>query len=216
MEKDKIDQVECWEFFDKAYNEMKVSNENIDNINCVNDFTCKSCGFIEYSASDVCTNCGLMFTNKINYDTFDSTNIIDENECDIKSYFKKCNSKYSKIAKMQTWYTWSNDEKKIYKLSQYTRDLCNKLNITFYIEYICNLVNTILYKLKDTDSSKRTRVKDGIIVVCIYYVYIKNNIFVNIDFSTKTLAKSIKLDIKYITRAEKSISELINKKQKNG
>ena len=33
MEKDKIDQVECWEFFDKAYNEMKVSNENIDNIN---------------------------------------------------------------------------------------------------------------------------------------------------------------------------------------
>lgn len=212
-----IDQIECWDFFDTAYNEMKIISKKVDtsmmSTNCTDDFTCTSCGFIEYSNSEVCTNCGLMFTNKIHYDTFDSTNIIDEKDCDVKGYFKRCSSKYSKIAKMQTWYTWSNDEKKLYKLSQYTKDLCNKLNITLYIDYICNLVNTILYKIKDTDCSKRTRVKDGIIVVCIYYVYKKNNVFVKVDFSTKTLAKSFKLDIKYITKAEKSIIELINKNQ---
>ena len=173
-----IDQKECWEFFDTAYKDIKVVTNNKDSDvkthdNSVitkqpneNDFTCSSCGFIEYNTDGVCTNCGL---------------------------------------------TWSNDEKNLYKLSQYTKDLCNKLNITLHIDYICNLVNTILYKLKDNDCSKRTRVKDGIIVVCIHYTYKKNNVFVNTHFSTKTLAKSVKLDIKYITRAERSIIELMNK-----
>ena len=218
-----IDQKECWEFFDTAYKDIKVVTNNKDSDvkthdNSVitkqpneNDFTCSSCGFIEYNTDGVCTNCGLIFMNKIEYDSFDSTNMNDDNECDIKSYFKKCSNKYSKISKMQIWYTWSNDEKNLYKLSQYTKDLCNKLNITLHIDYICNLVNTILYKLKDNDCSKRTRVKDGIIVVCIHYTYKKNNVFVNTHFSTKTLAKSVKLDIKYITRAERSIIELMNK-----
>jgi len=211
-----IDQKECWEFFDSAYKEMKVVSENNDTSVVTkqsneNDFTCSSCGFIEYNTDGVCTNCGLIFMNKIEYDVFDSTNMNDDNEGDIRSYFKKCHNKYSKLSKMQIWYTWSNDEKNLYKLSQYTKDLCSKLNITLHIDYICNLVNTILYKLKDNDCSKRTRVKDGIIIVCIHYTYKKNNVFVNTHFSTKTLAKSVKLDIKYITRAERSIIELMNK-----
>lgn len=207
-----INQKECWEFFDTAFKEIKTNDKMEHGYKTNdNDFTCSSCGFIEYNTDGICTNCGLVFTNKIEYDTFDSTNMNDDSECDIKSYFKRCSSKYSKISKMQTWYTWSNDEKNLYKLSQYTKDLCSKLNITLYIDYICNLVNTILYKLKDNDCSKRTRVKDGIIIVCIHYTYKKNNVFVNTHFSTKTLAKSIKLDIKYITRAERSIIELINK-----
>jgi transcription initiation factor TFIIIB Brf1 subunit/transcription initiation factor TFIIB len=218
-----IDHQECWDFFDTAYNDLnKSDNNNITNnendneseIKCKKlDNKCISCGHIEYININVCTNCGLTFSDDITYDDFDSSNIIgngDNTDVTVTSYFKK-NVGYSKISQMQNWYMWSNDEKNLYKLSLYTKNICSKLNITLYIEYICNLVKTVLYKLKDQDGSKRTRVKDGIIIVCIYYVYKKYNVFVNSEFSTMYLSKLIKLDIKYITKAEKSVVELINK-----
>ena len=219
-----INHQECWNFFDTAYNDLnKSENDNQIDDNQIKNDKCKkvdscnnkcvSCGHVEYININVCTNCGLTFSDDITYDEFDSNNIIgnsENNEVTVTSYFKK-NVGYSKISQMQNWYMWSNDEKNLYKLSLYTKNICNKLNITLYIEYICNLVNTVLYKLKDQDGSKRTRVKDGIIVVCIYYVYKKYNVFVNSQFSTMYLSKLINLDIKYITKGEKSVVELINK-----
>jgi hypothetical protein len=61
--------------------------------------------------------------------------------------------------------------------------------------------------IKKTDGTKRARVKDGIILNCIYYV--SKNKHMQISF----LAKKLNLDMKYVTRAEKLIVELINSKK---
>lgn len=225
---------EYWNLFDYAYNQLnkcdnlcindKITDNKIENtkqIECKmtkNDSSieineCTSCGFIEYNSINVCTNCGLIFNDRELCDEV-FTNLDDNGDINNTSYcgtFKRVNTKYNRIVIMKNWYTWSNDEKLVYKLSNYTKKLCDQLNIIHYIDYICNLVNTVLYKVKENDGCKRTKVKDGIIIVCIYYVYTKNNVFVNPKFNPNTLSKLINLDIKYITRAEKSIMELINK-----
>ena len=187
--------------------------------------TCTGCGYIEYIDIDVCTNCGLMFVHKlVCYDENDMTNSYNPNNEDCNgndnngfnlNNFKKVNNsqKFSRISQMQNWYKWSKDEKNTYKLGLYIKNLCATLNIELYIDYICDLVTTVLDKIKDNEGSKRTRVKDGIIVVCIYYTYKKNNVFVNSNFTTSELSKSIHLDMKYITKAEKFIIELINRKK---
>lgn len=198
----------------------KQYNEDSE-CNYVNN-TCTGCGNIEYDDSDVCKSCGLMFVHKmLCYDENNTSNLSNVNSEDCNgnencngvnlTRFKKSNSKFSRISQMQNWYKWSNEEKNIYKLGLYVKNICHTLNITVYVDYICNLVTTVLDKIKDNEGSKRTRVKDGIIIVCIYYTYKKYNVFVNSHFTTSELSKSLNLDMKYITKAEKFIIELINR-----
>jgi len=211
-----MNECDYWNLFDNALNDLNkikfVEKCVEDQVTVNKSFTheCTSCGFIECNSINVCTNCGLIFNENeyINENFHDGMGDSNLTYC---GTYKKVSNKYSRVAQMHNWYVWSNNEKMVYKLTNYTKKLCDKLNITYYIDYICNLVNTVLYKIKESDGCKRTKVKDGIIIVCIYYVYTKNNVFVSTKFNPNTLSKLVNLDIKYITRAEKSITELINK-----
>jgi transcription initiation factor TFIIIB Brf1 subunit/transcription initiation factor TFIIB len=185
----------------------------------MNSQICKNCNSkdIIYSVDDViCSNCGLIlqeyFTTSSSY--YQSFNIDKENHY---SNSQKLGSFSSKIQKLQNWCRWTNDEKNQYKLSNYTKSLCNKLSIPeFVIQPICNTVNIVMNAIKQYDGTKRARVKDGIILVCIQYVlneYSQSSERYS-DYSygktAVSMAKEMTLEIKYITKAEKLILELLN------
>jgi transcription initiation factor TFIIIB Brf1 subunit/transcription initiation factor TFIIB len=113
---------------------------------------------------------------------------------------------------MQEWYMWSNEEKNNYKLSMYTKDICNKLGIQEGLQVdISNTVTTVMNVIKKHDGTKRARVKDGIILNCIQYVSQSTTT----PLSAIALAKKIGLDIKYVTRGEKLLLELMSHKRLN-
>ena len=113
---------------------------------------------------------------------------------------------------MQEWYMWSNEEKNVYKLKTYIIELCNKLYIPeFLFSNIIELCVNVIELIKKTDGTKRARVKDGILVICIYYVTKDTST----PFSYVDMAKRLNLDIKYVTRAERMILELVNSKRLN-
>lgn len=150
----------------------------------------------------------------------DSNNIYEEEEricgdCGLVQssimsdyFFEKKNSDFTgKTNKCSQWNSYTNNEKSDYKLNKYTEQICIKLNIPDnLIMSICNIVVYVMNCIKKNDSTKRSNVKDGIIVVCIQYTSRINSYY----RSQTEFAKQLELDVKYITRAEKLISELIH------
>jgi ribosomal protein L37E len=204
-----LDYEECWRNFEL----LKLHNIETQETKKLSDtFKCQSCGIIEYNELNVCTNCGLVKSENIeeyqNYTYDEDDHINNENTTSNINYKKQYTS--SRLYKMNLWYSYSNDEKNTYKLIKYTKDLCNKLEITLYNDLICNTVNNVFDAIKKDDGTKRSRVKDGIIIVCIHYIYKMYDNNIPMNFST-ILAKKIDLNHKYICKAEKTIIELINK-----
>jgi transcription initiation factor TFIIIB Brf1 subunit/transcription initiation factor TFIIB len=172
---------------------------------------CRNCtgtNIIMNSEDYICNDCGLIVNeNRLNScSTFDNIQPVTNKT----SYVKYGNYSKNKLFKMQEWYMWTNEEKNTYKLKTYVIDLCQRLKIAECLtESICNTVIMVMDSIKKNDGTKRARVKDGIIVSCIHYV--------SKDTSTPycyiDLAKMLDLDIKYVTRAERIIIELINGKK---
>jgi len=171
-----------------------------------------------------CTNCfgENLHTNYLDLICYDCGLVISSNYVTNCSSFetvpeaipkKKYSNNYNKkISKMQDWYMWTNDEKNIYKLKTYVKNLCKDLKISEYlIEEIVNVVTMVMDTIKRNDGTKRARVKDGILVICIYYVS-KDTVT---PYSYMDMAKRLDLDIKYVTRAERLILELVNSKKLN-
>ena len=170
-----------------------------------------------------CTNCfgENLHTNYLDLICYDCGLVISSNYVTNCSSFetvpeaipkKKFTNYNNKISKMQDWYMWTNDEKNIYKLKMYVKNLCQRLKISEYLnEQIVNIVTMVMDTIKRNDGTKRARVKDGIIVICIYYVS-KDTIT---PYSYMDMAKRLDLDIKYVTRAERLILELLNSKKLN-
>lgn len=195
-----------WEEYEKAKNTNRsygMSNtlqmNNIetcynckgDNINCNgNEYICSDCGLI-LREDRLNTSCA----------SFD----VQQPQTSNKNYLSN-----SKLSKMQEWYMWSNEEKNVYKLKLYVRNLCQKLKIIeCLVENIVDTVVMVMDSIKRNDGTKRARVKDGIIVCCIYYVSKDTQT----PYSYVTIANQLTLDIKYVTRAERIILELINSKK---
>ena len=117
-----------------------------------------------------------------------------------------------KINKMQDWYMWTNNEKNEYKLKLCVQDLCKRLKIAeCLVGSIVDTVILVINAIKNNDGTKRARVKHGIILVCIHYVSKDTST----PYSYSELTKRLNLDIKYVTRAEGMILELINSKKLN-
>jgi len=91
--------------------------------------------------------------------------------------------------------------------------MCQKLGIqeSMY-PLICDTVTNVMEIIKQNDGTKRARVKDGIILTCIQYTHDSSQ---SIYLSAADLAKRIGLDIKYVTKAEKLVLELINRHKLN-
>jgi transcription initiation factor TFIIIB Brf1 subunit/transcription initiation factor TFIIB len=112
-----------------------------------------------------------------------------------------------KLSKMQEWYMWSNADKNRYKLTNYTTSLCTKLDIPeSIVPDIVDIVLMVMDVIKKNDGTKRARVKDAIIIMCIHY-YSKNT---RMSLSYIELAKKLNLELKYISKADKIILELMN------
>lgn len=183
---------DIWSILDHSH------SNNVNN----NDIYCKNCKNKINDSYNTCTECGLVFDNDIEYSNY----CFEEQQESKQPTF---NSVYSnKIMKMQEWLMWSNDEKNLYKLNKYTRELCEKLEINEkLINSVCSLVEQVMLAIKNScDGPKRSRVKDGIIIVCIYYIS-KND---NNNYSYIDLCKKLDLNLKYASRADKLIMELIN------
>ena len=169
---------------------------------------CKNCtgtNIITISEDYICNDCGLILNeNRLNSSsTFDNTQPV-VSKGNYGSFSK------NKLFKMQEWYMWSNEEKNTYKLKTYVIELCQRLKIAECLtESICNTVIMVMDSIKKNDGTKRARVKDGIIVSCIHYVSKDTST----PYSYIELAKSLNLDIKYVTRAERIILELMNCKK---
>lgn len=152
----------------------------------------------------ICCDCGLVLNN----DRLSMNGSFETSVAPAPVYSNKF--KNNRINKMQEWYMWSNEEKNTYKLKEYTRSLCNRLKIfEGLINCVVDTVVTVMDKIKKNEGTKRARVKDGIIVTCIYYVS-KDTMT---PYSYVEMSKTLSLDMKYITRAERTLLELINSKR---
>lgn len=206
MSSPKLSYIEnIWNDFDVLKKEETKEKEN-EKGQCKN---CKSQNILISDSEIVCNDCGLVIDQVFSSTVFLNNDVEFTRQ---KQNFTNFNSQFSKIQKMQEWFMWTNDEKTSYKLSNYTRELCTKVNIPeMLIPIICNTVNIVMCAIKKYEGTKRARVKDGIILSCIEYVGNDNNV----KISAAELAKKINLDIKYVTRADRIILELINNHKLN-
>jgi transcription initiation factor TFIIIB Brf1 subunit/transcription initiation factor TFIIB len=183
----------------------KITDKITDNITPkITECTfCKNDNLIEDNFTIICKECGLVLNNDLNISSYTFTEEVQAN---------KSSGSFSKLTKMQKWLEWTNEEKQIYKLKNDTRLLCETLNINeTLIPTICDFVCNVMCKIKQMEGSKRSRVKDGIVIICICYIS-NNPIYNNTTFNYNSvkLAKKIGLDIKYITKADKIFLEIIN------
>lgn len=176
-------------------------------------YNCSGDNINNDSGERVCYDCGLVLSDEGNFYVNDNSNNIYELECSTIMYDKKkVYSKYGKLKQMQEWYKWTNDEKVIYKLTIYTEQFCKKLGVSEkIIPMIIETVIVIMSTIKENYGTKRARVKDGIIIMCIHLVS-KNTDF---HITYNEMAKKTGVDMKYITRADSLILELINAKKLN-
>lgn len=164
---------------------------------------CKNDDLIEDNFTITCKDCGLILNNELNISSYVSYEEPQNS--------KNCNYSTSRLTKMQKWYDWTSEEKQIYKLKSDTRLFCENLKIDEkIINTICEFVSNIMTKIKQTEGSKRSRVKHGIIIMCICYISNNPKYSCNINYNSITLAKKIGLDIKYITKADKILMEIMN------
>jgi transcription initiation factor TFIIIB Brf1 subunit/transcription initiation factor TFIIB len=197
MDDSEIDKI--WEVFDKQYPSINSTQTSIRR----NNIQCPECDAVTYDS--VCNNCGLMLNNDQEYSSYHF-----EEPVQYKPHYSSSNNR---LMKMQEWMMWTNEEKTEYKLNKYTKELCEKLQITdSLIDSVCNLVSQIMTAIKSScDGPKRSRVKDGIIIVCIYYI----SKGTSTTYSYIDLAKKINLNMKYISKADKLLMELINSNKLN-
>lgn len=190
---------QCW-----SQAQSILHPQNQPTTNTTPEERCDQCGNVQlyYNNNEtVCLECGLI----LNSSPFDSTPTFES----APATFRKPSASNHKLTKMQNWYMWSNEEKNAYKLSMYTKTLCNQLSIhESLVPNICNTVCHVIDIIKKYDGTKRARVKDGIILVCIQFV--SKDASASTELSAVQLARKLQLDIKYITKAEKLILELVN------
>ncbi len=117
----------------------------------------------------------------------------------------------NKLKKYHEWSIWSQDSKRSKKLTEYTKELCFKIDnlLTFspcILNNILHVTEHVMLKIQEYYGIKRGKVKNGIIAICIYYTYKE----LKIDISYNKISQSLDLPMKFITSAEKLILELIN------
>jgi transcription initiation factor TFIIIB Brf1 subunit/transcription initiation factor TFIIB len=201
-----MEEENAWKDFILAKKEydgdIPFKKNDLKNI-CTN---CESPDFHKEHTFIICSNCGLTIYDDIYYEEHaDNQVFCEEIQTKVTNYGGS-----NRMLKMQKWLQWTNAEKNDYKLKKYTRDLCDKLKINEgIIDPVCELVLQIMHAIKkQNDGPKRSRVKDGIIIACIYYT--SKNLNSRQPYSYIDLAKQINLDIKYISKADKIIMELTN------
>lgn len=199
---------------DKIWNDFELEKQSTHESNNIkSDISfCKNCNSNNLQKDNyqiICFDCGLILGD----DRITSNYSFESKTINNTGFQTKQKGSYNnRITKMQEWYMWSNEEKNLYKLKTYIKELCDKLQIPEYLlQSITDTCVKVMISIKQTEGTKRARVKDGILIVCIHYVTKDTHI----PFSYIDMAKKLKMDIKYVTKAERMILELINSKKLN-
>lgn len=198
-----------WKQFDTS-TVTERSNVESKSVSVTN--TCVHCGGQNIEDMDkfqiICHDCGASNT----YATNDAElNMTFKNDIPIV-HRKKVTKAMSKVEKRILWSQYTNEEKNEYKLKEYTTELCNTLAIPeLLMHQIKYTVTEVMKIIRSTDGTKRARVKDGIILVCIEYIAKRNDS----ALTAAKLSKIVGLDAKYITRAETLVLELLHNKKLN-
>jgi len=191
----------------RSKQELECSSESptLNTTNCPN---CINSKIQEINFENTCTECGLVISSNyisLSYVPFEDDSLHQPRKRNFS------NKENNKLAKMQEWYRWTNEEKSEYKLNSYTENICRMLQLPESLfDVICKTVSYVMASIKKYDGTKRARVKDGIILVCIQYVFRNQHLDVRCPQSAVDLAKKLSLDIKYVTKAEKIILELVS------
>lgn len=195
-----------WKYFEsETVKEVEVSDITVGKPHCVDCDMDTLETFDDYLVT--CTNCGSSKTYATDNQYLNTSFPVKET-----IPIKKSTKGMSKIEKKILWSQYTNEEKNEYKLKEYTKELCNTLDIPEgLIPQIKYTVAEVIKIIKNTDGTKRARVKDGIILVCIEYIAKRNGV----ALSASKLGKKIGVNIKYITRAEGILLELIHSKKLN-
>jgi hypothetical protein len=113
---------------------------------------------------------------------------------------------------MNEWMMWSNADRIEYKLKLHVTEICYKLDIKDALNNVIgNLCAHVLQKIKEHDGLKRGKVKDGIIIACIIYVGKCEGIV----FDHNKMSKKLGIPMKFITRGEDLLLELVRSKKIN-
>jgi transcription initiation factor TFIIIB Brf1 subunit/transcription initiation factor TFIIB len=199
----------AWEQVDTILHSSHDGDKSIQkSTNGANTNVCSECAshnVIETKSEIVCGDCGLVISS---FAVETSFSVVTPNgNSNGHNTSSKCRSQPKMTALKNNWYMFSNEEKNTFKLTGYVKELCVKLAIhDSVVGNTCETVVEVMAAIKKYEGTKRARVKDGIIISCIHYVLKDTNAYI----STSELAKRIYLDVKYITRAEKMIIELMN------
>lgn len=182
-----------WKQLDTLKNDsLDKSNDNIQT-KCIQ---CEQSAFEIIANDKVCTNCGLVSEQSVSF-------VNESFEPEIQ---RRYNNKLDKLSKMQEWYMWSNEEKSNYKLQMYIQDVCSQLCIPeMYIQRVYETVIVVLNAVKKFEGTKRAKIKDSIILLCIEMV--------SKSFSAIQLGKKMNIEARFISKAEQTIIELVNSKK---
>ncbi len=182
------------------------TNCSSKNLNTERQIICQDCGLILDNFS---ISCKTTFENYNNSNEY-STKYNGTYNGKYNGTYKNTCSKSNKMLKRQEWYMWTNEEKNIYKLKNYIYNFCIQLKIIDnMINYIVDTTVIVMNCIKKNEGTKRARVKDGIIIMCIHYVTKDTDT----PYSYLDLSRQLNLEIKYVTKAERIILELINSKK---
>lgn len=162
-----------------------------------------------YKETNTCYICGLI-NNEKEFSNYSFEDV---------PFYQKSKSKgiSTKLSKMQSWLLWSSDEKVEYKINKYTIEFCQTLDINEHIvSRISYFVSQIMKAVKDNfDGPKRARVKNAIIIMCIYYISKNNDKIYNYTelakkFNSLATNSLHHITSKYISKANKIILDLVN------
>ncbi len=94
---------------------------------------------------------------------------------------------------MKIYNNYSNKEKSDYNIQLYTIELCNRLDIV-YNDSLLSTVVQVMNLIKDNYGSKRLKVKDSIIIICISSI---------LGVDSLDLSSKIGIENKYIYNSRK-------------
>lgn len=173
---------------------------------------CEMCA--QFTDEPACLSCGLVQRDYMDISEYSFQKPIES---------KRANS-FNKYDKISNFNQYTSKEKGDYKLKIHIKNTCDYINSNdkpsiyipeHFIEYIQSISCVIMDYIKQygNSGSKRSKVKDGIILIVIYNVLKMNNIFCSYnDLCNENI------EPKYISTAHKNLIEIINilKKSKTG
>ena len=164
---------------------------------------CTQCSTDEYSrvvnGELTCTRCGLVLSKEYSDISFD---VVQQYPSIQSSVIGQ-----STVCRLQHWYNYTNEEKNAYKLFGYIQSICTRLDLPeSVVDIVRENVQLVMSQVKQTYGTKRAKVKDSIIAVCVACVVAD----LGIQLTQQDIAKVLCVTARYISKAETMMIELYN------